>query len=403
MKKMSKQFIAIAIMWGLVFGAFYMGSNGIIANADELPEYTITEGTNQISLTPVSGSEYITFKIIPDAAYEVTFSVDLDITTSIFGNAVKLTAGTPKKIASGQTYSCRVSKSNRSLTVMATKISESEVCSHSYSSSTGKCSKCGDVCKHPIWYYGVCETCKMKCNHNSFKKSGIYSSTISDNNHVISYDCAICGTKDVKEEEQTHTWKIDGIGVGGKHSESCTVCGVFRTVDCVQKSITTKHLTEFSEKGCYHEQSSVCECGGTFAPKKVAHSFKKNVCTVCKFKQIVPGKTTIKKVKQTQKLKKKKWTERGHWDSFGNWISTQKHVYYTCKVKLTLKKGKNTYGFNITTNKSGIKRTVTTKKTTYTLKYDSNKVKPKKITVYVTPISKTGTLGKTVRKVVKLK
>ena len=51
----------------------------------------------------------------------------------------------------------------------------------------------------------------------------------------------------------------------------------------------------------------------------------------------------------------------------------------------------------------GHKNTVVTKKKEFTYTYTSSRKKASKVTIYITPISKTGTFGKTVKKTITLK
>ena len=361
----------------------------------------IKEGTQTINLSKVPGASYIYFTVKSQEDCEVSFSVDVAITTSSsFGSAQMLTAGGLKKLAGNTIYNCRVSDISTTFTVTATM-----KCSHEYTSD-GKCSKCGATCEHPSWYYSKCEVCGMECPHISVKEGTIYidDSGEDEQYHIQSYDCITCGAKAVKEQKIAHTWKIAGVGGEGKHREECQSCDAYRYVSCTTHHTVTKHITEFSEMSTYHLVEYICQCGNAYTRKKEAHVYKKNVCKVCDFKRIVPGKIKINKAKQANKLKKKRGTERGHWDSFGNWIPQRKYVYYTTKIQVTIKKAKNVYGYNIVTSKSKVSNTVTTKNKTYSLNfYHYSGKKPKKLTVYVTPISKTGTLGKTVKKTVKLK
>lgn len=145
------------------------------------------------------------------------------------------------------------------------------------------------------------------------------------------------------------------------------------------------------------------------------HTFnKKNVCK-CGYKQIIPGNTKILSAKQSGKMKKIKGTTAGFWYKTYSGTSKiptwhyQKPTKYNnkgYKIKFKLKKAKNVDYYLVSTKKNPEASAGTAKqqfkKTSFTYNYISKK-KVKKVTLYVTPVSKTGNYGKTIKKTIKLK
>lgn len=169
---------------------------------------------------------------------------------------------------------------------------------------------------------------------------------------------------------------------------------------------------------CHRVYVKCSDCGtetGVNNSYTEAHAFDKetNKCK-CGFEQIIPGNTKITSAKQSGKMKTIKGTIAGFWYktySGNSKIPTwhyQKPTKYNnkgYKIKFKLKKAKNVDYYQVSTKKNPEASTTAKqqfKKTSFTYNYISKK-KVKKVTLYVTPVSKTGNYGKTVKKTIKLK
>ena len=129
------------------------------------------------------------------------------------------------------------------------------------------------------------------------------------------------------------------------------------------------------------------------------------MCTKCQFKRVVPGTLKISSLKQKGKKKKTHYTVEAHWEKRGStyyWIPAKKATSYEYKLYYKIR-SKNAKKYIISLNpnwKASGDWMLSTKKKSFTYKfYRSTPIK--KLTLYLTPVSKTDTPGKTVKRVVK--
>lgn len=259
---------------------------------------------------------------------------------------------------------------------------------HRYSASHGaKCDYgCGHTCTHPEAdraYYNEyvqleggkhaqmfeCKTCEQKAYDTSQAKACTLSAWTADNNHDY-------------------------------HRAECTLCGKSYQENCSFTKKTYVHYrwdTHFEYPTC-----SVCGKKGNGIGKK--HIFKSNKCTQCGFKRIVPGTSKVTYMKQSGKMKRKKYTRNGYWDRFGEWHPKRTTITYNYTIKIKFKKAKNAVKYVVSPSKNPDLAiyTIGKNKTSATFTYTDSK-KKSKVTLYFIPISKTGTPGKAVKKVIKLK
>lgn len=226
--------------------------------------------------------------------------------------------------------------------------------------------------------------------------------------HYTEYECKLCGTHK-KETGQKHNWKLIEKAASGnhKHLVKCKDCGYEPYQDCdpVKVPSKTKRL-KGTEGNTYHIEYSVCKTCKVFYNKlKNPHKFKKNVCVDCKFRRYIPEKIKKATLTQVGKLKKGTYTTGGYWAKYGfdwKWVPERKGTHYKATVKLSLKPGKYTVGYNIASSKSEVSNKIMLKKNTDTFAKNFT-YKPYKWTYYITPISKTGNMGKTIKKTVRLR
>ena len=262
------------------------------------------------------------------------------------------------------------------------------------------CYLCGYVCKHPKEYreYGTYTGTSAYLNYTSDEKM-----------HYREFECSYCD-QDGVEEGKKHSFKYTKENLyDNYHKVSCKVCSYSKTADCKYKTSYKKAGNDETHKVV--KKCTICKQEGYVSKDFEKHSYKNNKCTKCGYKRIKPGKLTVKSAKCTSKGVKKNYKVDAHWEKFGGqwyWRETEKYVRYQYKIKLTVN-SKNAVkyivssGKDITVDNSTVQRESFKKKTfTYTWNSSKNK-KAKKVTLYITPVSKTGTYGKTVKKTVTLK
>lgn len=259
------------------------------------------------------------------------------------------------------------------------------------------------------FYSGACRSCKYKCKHpkDGRKYSTNYEQiTVNGvNKHMPLFTCNICnGSSYSKEwyydeaEAQACTaqkWTKENADQQ-KHHGTCTVCGKEAYMPCEYEIVYKKY--DYSK----HYVDKKCKvCGGYDGSynKKQKHTFKKNVCTKCKFKRVVPGALKIKSL--TGKVKSGYVTIPAHWS--GNyWIPAKRRLRYTYEISCNMN-AKNAAKYILADTKTGehIQGIHTTsKKKRVKVKFTSYK-RMNKYTVYAYAVSKTGTPSKVVKKVVK--
>lgn len=110
-------------------------------------------------------------------------------------------------------------------------------------------------------------------------------------------------------------------------------------------------------------------------------------------------------MKQTGKMKIKKYHRNGYFDRFWEWHPARTTTTYNYKIKIKFKKAKNAERYVVSTLNdidTGVICNMGKNKTSATFTYTASK-KVSKVKLYLIPISKTGTPGKSVKKIVKLK
>ena len=104
-------------------------------------------------------------------------------------------------------------------------------------------------------------------------------------------------------------------------------------------------------------------------------------------------------------MKVKNHYRKGYWNRFGEWEPEIRSQTYDYKIKIKFKKAKNAERYVVSTLNdidTGVIGKMGKNKTSATFTYVASE-KSKKVTLYLIPVSKTGTPGKSVKKVVKLK
>ena len=266
----------------------------------------------------------------------------------------------------------------------------------SYQSSSTTCTVVVEAHKHQ-WKAasGTCVICNKKCKH---PKTTIVKYQQDGDYHIIHRKCKTCGY--VLEEKVKHSWSIAETGDGNQHLVRCNKCKATKYGKCkFTKVINCKPKTDFAKKSIYHRTIYKCSCGYKKGVDEV-HTYKNNVCTKCGFKRAVPGAMTGLKVVQKDSPKKKSYTFEGHWGVTGKWVSAKTVTYYVCNVNFSFAAPKNGYKYEIeyTPFVSSIVSGGKTLKTVTTTSNDLYLILPKaatEVTFKVTPISKTGTRGKT--------
>lgn len=278
-------------------------------------------------------------------------------------------------------------------------------CTHNW--RDGKCYNCGGVCQH----------IKSKKNYHS---TGDYHLMSGYGKHDIYEYCTLCDSLLSKTTEKCVLDHYEKA-TANTHYRYCKYCKEtldYKDVACITTKktfVSCKKITAFDKKGTYHESTYKCPCGNVIK-KLVKHTFKSNTCTECKFKRVNPGKITKLTLKQSGKPKKFSYTVPGHVSVTGVWIPTETHYAYSnSKFKVSYKLGKNIskvlvriqgydprFGSNESTKHAGSKYDVFTAKKSFTCDFTSASA-TNRYTVYLTPYSKTGTPGKTVKKSITVK
>lgn len=274
-----------------------------------------------------------------------------------------------------------------------------ELCPHTASDPThprydasrywvdGGCVNCATICEHPEEYREYyCETGDTYYGHYAWE----------DGVHYRLYTCIRCGMTECIEDKGTRCTVEYSISLDSMcHDAVCKVCGYAEKYQCEYKTYTKK--TSSDKTHTTYKKCAVCGRKSDDSEKKVKHTYKDNKCTKCGFKRVVPGTVKVKSAKCSAKGTKKTYKANG-----------EKYYHYTYKIALNLSSS-NAVKYIVSVNENPDKkvdrdnRQVFSKsKFTFTYKGKKNK-KPTKVTLYITPVSKTGTYGKTVKKTVTLK
>ncbi len=251
----------------------------------------------------------------------------------------------------------------------------------------GGCMYCNTMCNHPEEYRQYyCETDSIYYGHYMYQ----------DGYHYRLYTCIQCGTAECVETQGSackFEYRVSEDSLC--HDVTCKVCGYSEKEQCQYKTYTKK--TSSDKTHITYKKCKVCGRKDEKSEKKVKHTYKDNQCTKCGFKRVVPGTVKIKSASCAKKGTKKNYKVNG-----------QKYYRYIYNLNLSLS-SKNAVKYIVSVNKDtsyddvrGVKQIFTKSKFTYTYKSKKNK-KPTKVTLYITPVSKTGTYGKTVKKTVTLK
>lgn len=291
-----------------------------------------------------------------------------------------------------------VSQSTNKLTINCKKASTSEYCPDNvYGTHTfvkdhdSKCQNCGYKCKHP------------KASREYYNEYSAYNGK-----HMQRFSCSVCqevsltdkaDQKNCTFKKWTHETNFD------RHYADCTVCGNTYTEDCALKTSYKKDAwdTHVVTKTC-----TKCKEDSILSSKKGAnHTFKNNVCTKCKFKRIVPGTLKVTSAKQSGKMKSKKTYYPAKWvyEVSSGWVHKKAHTVTEYKYPISMKvnKTKNVTKYVVSYTKYYHEDNViaSSTKTSFKCTYSANK-KVSKATMYIIPLSKTGTPGKAIKKVIKL-
>ena len=261
---------------------------------------------------------------------------------------------------------------------------------HQYISST-ECRYCGAACTHP------------KANRSYYNDYH----ELPGRQHAQMYECQICGQKsyDASEGVACTLGPCTPDNNFPYHTADCTVCRTTYSDDCTFTS--EKYVPRAWDE---HMFATTCSaCGKESAPTLQGHTFENDVCVKCGFKRVVPGKLVVTSIKQNKKVKVKSVYHEARWvkNSYGQWIyqNAYKSKAYNYKIAVKFKKAKNAARYIVSTYKDinlAALYNAGKNKTSFTFTYTSDK-KKSKVTLYVIPISETGTPGKAVKKVVKLK
>ena len=265
---------------------------------------------------------------------------------------------------------------------------ENAIGKHHYSASHGpKCDYgCGHTCTHPEAdraYYDdyvqlevgkhaqmfECKTCEQKAYDVSKATACTLSAWTADNNHDY-------------------------------HRAECILCDRSYQENCTFTKKTYVHY----RWDTHFEYPTCSVCGNTSNAKAKNHKFKSNKCTQCGFKRIVPGNSKVTYMKQSGKMKRKKYTRNGYLDKFLEWHPNRTTITYNYTIKVKFKKAKNAVKYVVSPSKNPDSAiyTIGKNKTSATFTYSDSK-KKSKVTLYFIPVSKTGTPGTAIKKVIKLK
>ena len=271
---------------------------------------------------------------------------------------------------------------------------------YNYFVKNDTCYLCGYVCEHP-------EELREYSNETGTREYLNYTS--DKNGHYRKYECTYCDQSGVGEV-QKHSFKYTKENLyDNYHKATCKLCNYSVEGNCKYKTTYKKGSSDETHKVI--KTCKTCKQQGYVAKDIQKHTFKDNKCTKCGFKKIVPGtlkvssaKCTAKGVKKTYKVDAKWVKKNGEWV----WQDAYKYTRYQYKIKLKVSSN-NAVKYivsadkDVTVNNSTAQRDSFSKKEfTYTWQSSKNK-KASKVTLYITPISKTGTYGKTVKKTITLK
>lgn len=247
---------------------------------------------------------------------------------------------------------------------------------------------------------GECVVCHEKCQHPETEISGYQINDATAESAVTHYSlnkCKVCGY--IIKTKEKHDFSIVGKGKNGHHEIKCSKCKDSEFVDCKFKTVVScKQQKKLEDKGKTHLVTSKCECGAVNTSAQ-AHTFKKNKCTKCGLKKIVPGKINGVTAKQNSSVQKKSYTWKGHW-SRGKWYPPHTTTYYVSDYTFSWSKPKDGYKYEVEYSPfvssvvSGGKTVKVVSKTS--VKYRLCLASPSKVVTFkVTPISKSGIRGKT--------
>lgn len=271
-----------------------------------------------------------------------------------------------------------------------------------YFKGSDTCFLCGFVCEHPAdkrVYYADVTTSK----YDSYD----YNSKA----HMKLYKCEYCCKSSIVDEstaaKHKYTRTKDSI-YNDYHTATCKVCDYTVTNKCNYKTTYKKSSSDTHHKVI--KTCTICKQKGYIAKDSQKHSYKDNKCTKCGFVRVVPGTVKISTAKNTAKGKKRTVNVDGKWVySNGEYIWKKPYKYTVYDYKISLKfSSKNAVKYIVTNAADkdlddGHKNRIVTKKKEFTYTYTSSRKKASKVTLYITPISKTGTYGKTVKKTITLK
>ena len=221
--------------------------------------------------------------------------------------------------------------------------------------------------------------------------------------HTMTYGCKWCGKRDIATETASHTFQPNGESCSKTtHRIECTACGYTSAENCKFTKTNYKKVN-----GNCHKKELVCSgCGNVKSSKNEVHKVSGGKCRYCSAKVVAPGTTKITGIKP-QKSYTKKTKVKGHWAG-KVWIPTKTATSYFYPLTVKYSKAGKAKKYIIS-----LKKPVATldsetglsvsKKTTYKFKNPTKGVKTKKITIYVTPVSSTGTYGKSAKKSITLK
>ena len=274
-----------------------------------------------------------------------------------------------------------------------------------YFKNSDTCFLCGYVCEHPadkrVYYVDITTSKYDSFDYNS-------------EGHTKLYKCEYCCKSSIADESTTEKhkygkWETKASWYEESHTRKCTVCDYKESGTCTYKK-SYKKSTNDKTHGVMLK-CTVCKQQGYIAKDIENHTYKNNVCTKCGFKRIVPGALKINKATNATKGKKRTVNVDGKWVYSNGEYIWKKPYKYTCydykiDVKVTSKNAVK-YLVNTAADKElddGRNNRKIFQKNTFTYTYTGirNK-KATKFTIYITPISKTGTYGKTVKKTITLK
>ena len=271
-----------------------------------------------------------------------------------------------------------------------------------YFKNSDTCFLCGFVCEHPddkrVYYVDI-TTSKYDCY--DYNREG----------HTKLYKCEYCCKSSIPDESTTEKHKYTRTKANiynDYHTATCKVCDYSVESACKYKTTYKKGSSDTHHKVV--KTCTICKQPGYVANDSQKHSYKDNKCTKCGFKRVVPGTVKISTAKNTAAGKKRTVNVEGKWVySNGEYIWKKPYKYTVYDYKISLKfSSKNAVKYIVTNAADkefddGHKNRIVTKKNEFTYTYTSSRKTANKVTLYITPISKTGTYGKTVKKTITLK